>query len=57
MGDNSISEILERSRRKLEEEKEREIRGIREIRMKVKNLKKTPTKGQGKKTSKDEKGR
>ena len=37
MWDNRVSEVLEVSRRKLEEEKEREIRG-----MKVKNLKKDP---------------
>ena len=45
MGNNSISEILKGSRRKLEEEKEREIRGICKIRMKVKNLKKDPNEG------------
>ena len=43
--DNSVRQILEGSHRKLEEEKEKEIRGICKIRMKVKNLKKDPNKG------------
>ena len=57
IGDNRASEILEGSRKKLEEEKEREIRGIRKIRIKVKKLKKGPNeepKGENQKKTKAE---
>ena len=57
IGDNRASEILEGSRKKLEEEKEREIRGIRKIRIKVKKLKKGPNEEPKGENQKKNKGR
>ena len=44
---NSISEFLEGLRRKLEEEKEKEVRGILKMRMKIQNLKRYLEEGSG----------
>ena len=42
MRGNSISEVLEGLRRKLQEEKNKEVRRILKMRKKIQNLKKIP---------------